>query len=191
MNKSIRIIAVAAVMFAVMGLGISAIAADTDTFTITVTVKYTAVTLVEDSDGVTAYTDWAIGAGNPVSLGSVAAMGNDEGVQTKVVTNVDYDIECWVVEKATSGANWEVAPSADTNKFKLEAKTNTTKSTYAASVAGPVVLTTATQDLASGITAATADYFLYYQFTAPTSVDSLANASGGNITVTVKVSPNA
>lgn len=172
MKKIVSLLMILSMLFAV---GITKAEADTtDTFTITVTCNFIEIVL-KDTPGTSDYTTWALGT---VALSNVSTMTSGQGVRVVLgTTSQNVDIQS---KGATSSPDsWTIAASAGSNVYKLIC--DGTNEAAVTDFSSATTLTTDYQDI-NNATATQADRYLYYKFTAPSTV-----STGSQQTITISV----
>jgi len=156
-------------------VGITKAEAAADTFTITVTCNFIEVNLrntVDDAD----YGTWAVGS---LATSGTDTMTDTEGVRAvRGTSSQNTTLQSHVSGEAT---DWTIGGTISSDVYKLEVEG--TSAAAAPAMAGTNVLTTTTQTITTA-TNLTADWYLYYKFTAPSATTTGDQQS---ITVTVTV----
>jgi len=147
------------------------LAAASDTFQITITLENIDLSLLDYASA--SYSTWAIGT---VALSSVSTMtansgsSGEEGIHVDNSSTVSIDLECY---SASNTHNWVLGNSPSTNQCVLRGKSfSSWQSSVDMSSAVTVTQTGAPgADLVTNLGAAT-DRYLYFDFTAPSSVST-------------------
>jgi hypothetical protein len=152
----------------VLAMASVANAASTNTFNVSITVDYISVDL-QNVSGTGVYAGWNIGQ---VEAARVRTMYGGEGIKVVNNSNVPVDVNTYV----NSGSGWNLGGSAYIDQFALKAVTfDTVQDTES-----PVSMTNAVQivqqdgggNTIKASLAVDAATYVYYQFEAPTTVNS-------------------
>lgn len=188
MTRFSKFFAAAVIATIVMGFAGSVKAADTRSFTINITIKFLSVDIKTANDSAV-FSEWNLGL---KELGAPFTMAHAEAIRVNYGSNVSFNISSWVENQG----NWTVAAAAAENTFKLAAGINTDNATGPAFNHTLALGSGNAVNLGSTVTVAdnaatTGSSYVYYQLTPPTSISDVTKASGGSITVNIKVTPSA